>query len=103
VNVVENALKFSPVERPVDVLIAPSEGGVEIAVSDQGPGVAADDAERIFEPFARSDRTAEAAGSGLGLAIARGLARANGGELRVADPVDGRGATFSLSLPAGGG
>jgi two-component system sensor histidine kinase KdpD len=103
VNVVENALKFSPVERPVDVLIAPSEVGVEIAVSDQGPGVAADDAERIFEPFARSDRTAEAAGSGLGLAIARGLARANGGELRVADPVDGRGATFSLSLPAGGG
>jgi two-component system sensor histidine kinase KdpD len=103
VNVVENALKFSPADRPVDILVAPSEEGVEITVSDQGPGVAAGDAERIFEPFARGDRTADVAGSGLGLAIARGLARANGGELRVAFPTAGSGATFALTLPAGGG
>ena len=87
----------------MDLLVVARGDFVDIVVSDTGPGVGPADAERIFEPFARSDRTAEAAGSGLGLAIARGLARANGGELRVADPVDGRGATFSLSLPAGGG
>jgi two-component system sensor histidine kinase KdpD len=101
VNLVENALKFSSADRTVEVAVAVRASAVEIRVADQGPGVAAGDAERIFEPFARGDRTAETAGSGLGLAIARGLARANGGDVRVASPGQGEGATFVLTLPAG--
>ncbi|HET7171250.1 MAG TPA: ATP-binding protein [Gaiellales bacterium] len=97
VNVLENALKFSPADRPVDVRVARRDGAVEITVSDEGSGVAASDAERIFEAFARGDRT-DVPGSGLGLAIARGLARANGGDLWLAPPAS-RGATFVLSLP----
>ena len=99
VNVIENALKFSPADRPVDVRVAPRGELVEVAVSDHGTGVSADDAERIFEPFARGAGSGDVAGSGLGLAIARGLARSNGGELRLA-PSDGNGATFILTLPA---
>ena len=101
VNVVENALKFSPVDREVEVRVAPRGEVVEIAVRDHGPGVAAEDAERIFEPFSRGGRTREVPGSGLGLAIARGLAVANGGDLRLSAEVEGGGSTFVLVLPAG--
>jgi two-component system sensor histidine kinase KdpD len=101
VNVVENALKFSPVDREVEVRVAPRGEVVEIAVRDHGPGVAAGDAERIFEPFSRGGRTREVPGSGLGLAIARGLAVANGGDLRLSAGVEGGGSTFVLVLPAG--
>jgi two-component system sensor histidine kinase KdpD len=99
VNVLENALKFSPADRPVDIRVTARGEVVEVAVSDHGPGVAAADAERIFEPFSRGTRSGDVPGSGLGLAIARGLARSNGCELRLA-PRDGEGATFVLTLPA---
>ena len=102
VNVLENALKFSPADSPVDIRVAPRGEFVEVAVSDQGPGVAAADAKRIFEPFSRGTDSGDVPGSGLGLAIARGLARSNGGELRLAPP-DESGATFVLTLPAAGG
>jgi two-component system sensor histidine kinase KdpD len=101
VNVLENALKFSPPDRPVTVRVTARGEFVQVAVSDRGPGVAAADVERIFEPFSRGTASGDVPGSGLGLAIARGLARLNGGELRVAPP-DG-GATFVLTLPASSG
>jgi two-component system sensor histidine kinase KdpD len=102
VNVIENALKFSPADRPVDIRVTAQGEVVEVSVSDQGPGVAPADAERIFEPFSRGSGSGDVPGSGLGLAIARGLARSNGGELRLAPP-DGQGTTFVLSLPAARG
>ena len=100
VNVVENALKFSSADEEVGVRVAPRGEVVEIAVRDHGPGVASEDAERIFEPFARGGRTRDVPGSGLGLAIARGLAAANGGALRLSSAMDGAGSTFVLELPA---
>ena len=100
VNVVENALKFSRADQTVDVRVGPRGDVVEIAVRDHGPGVASEDAERIFEPFARGGRTRDMPGSGLGLAIARGLAAANGGALRLSPATDGAGSTFVLELPA---
>jgi signal transduction histidine kinase len=84
----------------VDLLVVARGDFVDIVVSDTGPGVGPADAERIFEPFTRGSRTGEVPGSGLGLAIARGLARSSGGELRLAPPEDGGGATFVLTLPA---
>jgi two-component system, OmpR family, sensor histidine kinase KdpD len=100
VNVLENALKFSGADQDVEVGIARRGDAVEIAVRDHGPGVASEDAERIFEPFARGGRTRDVPGSGLGLAIARGLAVANGARLRLAAETDGGGSTFILELPA---
>jgi two-component system sensor histidine kinase KdpD len=100
VNVVENALKFSGGDHDVEVKIAPRGDVVEVAVHDHGPGIAAEDADRIFEPFARGGRTRDVPGSGLGLAIARGLAVANGGALRLSAEAGGRGSTFVLERPA---
>ncbi|MGN6380401.1 MAG: sensor histidine kinase [Gaiellales bacterium] len=98
VNLVENALKFSPAERPVRVSVADREDAVEIAVEDDGPGVAEQDAERIFEAFYRSRPQPGVTGSGLGLAIAQGLAAANECRLTVGRAASG-GARFVLAIP----
>lgn len=72
-----------------------------LAVQDGGPGIPPGERERIFERYARLDQQPgrPRVGLGLGLYIARGLARANRGELRVTDPPDGRGARLELRLP----
>lgn len=95
-NLIENALRFSPLDAPV--LVRAEHGATElrIHVVDRGPGIP--DAERstIFQPFRRVDRSA--GGAGLGLAIARGFAEANGGRLWTQD--DGTGGHFVLALAA---
>ena len=102
VNLLENALKFSPKAAPVLVEVGVNGGHVEIAVADSGPGIAAEDAERIFEPFYRPPGRPAATGSGLGLAIARGLAAANGCEITL-DTQPGSGSRFTLRLPVPAG
>ncbi len=71
-----------------------------IAVTDRGPGIAADDQRVIFEKFGRVNRSGSVSkpGTGLGLYIARSIAEAHGGTLEVASAL-GRGATFTLELP----
>jgi two-component system sensor histidine kinase KdpD len=98
VNVLENALKYSPAEEPVLVQVVPTSADVLVRVVDRGPGVAAEERERIFEPFQRGARGREP-GAGLGLAIARGFAEANGGRLWV-ESHGGQGTAFVLALPA---
>jgi two-component system sensor histidine kinase KdpD len=97
-NLLENAARYSDGE-PVSVRAHVSGARVLVRVSDHGPGIAAEDLERIFEPFYRvnGDTTG---GSGLGLAIARGFVEANGGRLR-AQSLPGQGATFVVELPLG--
>jgi two-component system sensor histidine kinase KdpD len=97
VNLVENALKFSPPERPVEVSVARAGKLVEIAITDHGPGIPEADRDRIFEPFYRSEQPG-VTGSGLGLAIALGLAEANGCRLAVG-ATPGGGSRFVLALP----
>ena len=98
VNVVENALRYSSPIDPVEVRAAVAGGEVVVSVIDRGPGLTRAECESIFEPFARVQGVGER-GSGLGLAIARGFAELNGGRIWV-ESVPGRGATFSLALPA---
>jgi two-component system sensor histidine kinase KdpD len=97
VNLLDNALKFSPPDTDVRVDVRRTGSELVIRVSDRGPGLAEDDLERIFEPFHTTAR-GERRGSGLGLAIARGFAEANGGRV-WAEPHPERGATFALALP----
>jgi signal transduction histidine kinase len=99
-NLLENAARYA--RSTVRVTAAVDGDRVRVEVADDGPGVPADDAERIFERFHRGDsaRPRDAGGSGLGLAIARTVARRHGGELTL-DPA-GAGARFVLLLPAGG-
>jgi signal transduction histidine kinase len=70
-------------------------------VSDSGRGIAAEDHERIFEPFWRSEPTPahREEGTGLGLSVARQLAGLLGGDLRLVASAPGQGSTFALSLP----
>jgi two-component system, OmpR family, sensor histidine kinase KdpD len=98
VNLVENALRYSSPADPVEVKAAVTRNEVIVSVVDHGPGLMPSERELIFEPFTRGVGTGER-GSGLGLAIARGFATLNGGRLWV-ESVPGRGATFSLALPA---
>jgi signal transduction histidine kinase len=99
-NLIDNAVKYSPAGEPVDVLVMPRDGTVVIAVTDRGPGIAADDQRVIFEKFGRANRSGSSSkpGTGLGLYIARSIAEAHGGTLEVSS-APGRGATFSLKLP----
>ena len=96
VNLLENALRFSPPGETVTVRVNATRKELLIRVVDRGPGVPVSEQERIFTPFHRLD---SAGGAGLGLAIARGFAEANGGRLWV-ESRTGQGASFALALPA---
>jgi two-component system sensor histidine kinase KdpD len=98
VNLVENALRYSSAADAVELRAAGVAGDVVISVVDSGPGLGAEEQASVFEPFSRGQGVGER-GSGLGLAIARGFATLNGGRLWV-ESTPGRGATFSLALPA---
>lgn len=92
-NLIENAGRHG--KPPIEVDVAPSGSNVMLRVSDAGAGVAAQDRERVFEPFFRRSTTAAGeAGTGLGLAIVRQIARLHAGEARVQD-----GSTFVVTLP----
>jgi two-component system sensor histidine kinase KdpD len=97
VNLIENALKYSPPHEPVRVQATETLAEAAIRVIDHGPGVAPGERDRIFEPFQRGERS-DRPGAGLGLAIARGFAEANGGSLAV-ESRSGQGATFVLRFP----
>ncbi|QSR28688.1 sensor histidine kinase [Nocardioides aromaticivorans] len=101
VNLVANAQRFSPAGRPPLVRAAVARDGstVVVEVVDRGPGIAAEDAERVFQPFQRLGDTDNSTGIGLGLAVARGLTDAVDGDL-VPGRTAGGGLTMTLSLPA---
>ena len=100
-NLLGNAVKFTPVGGGITLTCQVREGQVTIAVADTGRGIAGDKLETIFEPFVQVDRTRSHGqeGVGLGLAISRDLARRMGGDLRATLPTDGIGARFELTLP----
>ncbi len=101
-NVLSNAVKFTPSGGAIGVTVRRKDRVVRIAVSDTGIGIPADKMEVIFEPFVQLARglTQHHDGTGLGLAISRDLARAMGGDLIVRSEL-GRGSTFTLELSAG--
>jgi two-component system, OmpR family, sensor histidine kinase SenX3 len=103
VNLVDNAIAYSPAGTRVAVGTRRRDGYVEISVSDQGIGIAERDLERVFERFYRSDpaRSRATGGTGLGLAIVKHIATNHGGGVSVWS-VDGSGSTFTLRLPAAG-
>jgi K+-sensing histidine kinase KdpD len=98
VNLVENALRYSPADESVRVQVRKAGSEVLVRVVDHGPGIPSGEADRIFEPFQRGSLRVPTRGAGLGLAIARGFAEANGGRVWVESHA-GQGATFVLALP----
>ena len=99
-NLLHNAIKFSPDGGEVAVAADEHPDAVVVSVSDHGLGIPARDQGRVFERFYKVDRARQRGqgGTGLGLAIARHIAEAHGGDIWL-ESVEGKGATFSFSLP----
>jgi two-component system OmpR family sensor kinase len=99
-NILDNAVKFSPPGSLVRITATAVDNEAVIAVSDTGPGVSPEEAERLFQPFYRgkASRSTGVPGVGLGLAISRVLVQRQGGRISLSAP-DKQGATFSLHLP----
>jgi two-component system sensor histidine kinase KdpD len=97
VNLLENALKFSPAGESALVRVTATRSEALVRVVDRGPGIPEEELERIFEPFGRAAGS-DVRGTGLGLAIAQGFAEGNGGRV-WAESRRGQGASFVLALP----
>ncbi|WP_245650384.1 sensor histidine kinase [Nocardia harenae] len=99
-NLLSNAMVHTPAGTTVTVRLTPAADEVLIEVADTGPGLPAEEAERIFERFYRTDssRTRASGGTGLGLSIVRALVTAHGGTVTAASE-PGRGTTFTVRLP----
>jgi two-component system, OmpR family, phosphate regulon sensor histidine kinase PhoR len=102
-NLLHNAVKFSPPGSVVTVGVTPSETEVVVTVADHGPGIPRAAMPRIFERFYKADRarTRGAGGTGLGLSIARHIVAAHGGRI-WAESEEGTGSTFSFAVPITG-
>ena len=96
-NLVVNALKYGA-GQPVDVRLERDDGEAVIAVRDHGPGIAADDAARIFDRFERAAPVRHYGGLGLGLYVSRQIVEAHGGSIAVRN-ADGGGAEFTVRVP----
>ena len=110
INLLDNAVKYTPRGGTVQLRAAGGNGSVEIRVEDNGPGIPSEDVPYIFDRFYRVDRArsrrksaggdaSSGSGAGLGLAIVRRLVELNGGQIRV-EPAPGRGTVFVVSFPA---
>ncbi|GAA1820932.1 sensor histidine kinase KdpD [Planosporangium flavigriseum] len=99
VNLIANAVRFSPAGRPPTVSVSEHGGQVEVRVIDHGPGILIADREKVFLPFQQWDGGEHETGAGLGLALSRGFTQAMGGDL-TPETTAGGGLTMTLSLPA---
>ena len=100
-NLLENAAKYSlPDSRAIRISVSNDGGGAIVRVTDDGVGIPGEDADRIFEPFFRVDRSRskESGGYGLGLSICKRVMEAHGGRIAI-ERTNGRGATFALIFP----
>lgn len=98
INLVHNAIKFTPAGGKVTIGAAERDGAIVFSVADTGVGVPAEDQPRIFERFYKADKSRSTGGTGLGLAVAKHIVQAHGGEIWV-ESVEGQGATFAFTVP----
>lgn len=99
-NLLENAIKYSPTDTPVELVVRRVGEWLDVMVCDWGPGLPAEGGEELFGMFRRGQAESSIPGVGLGLAIARGIAEAHGGQVLAENRLGG-GACFRLRLPIG--
>ena len=97
-NVLENAIKYSPSGTTVRLRHSAAQGWLECRISDQGPGIAAEDLPELFSQYRRFDSAQGSEGLGLGLTMVKAVVERHGGRIRC-ESVVGKGTTFSLQLP----
>jgi heavy metal sensor kinase len=100
INILDNAIKYSPSGTAIGVTVGADASSAWIAVSDEGPGISPEDRERVFERFYRVDkaRSREQGGTGLGLSLAKWGVESHGGRIELTSEL-GRGSTFRVVLP----
>jgi len=98
VNLVENALRYSPLDTAIGIRVTSVPGAQQLRVIDHGPGIRQNDRERVFDEFVRLDGRAESTGTGLGLAIVRAFVEAADGRVWC-EETPGGGATFVVEVP----
>jgi two-component system sensor histidine kinase KdpD len=101
INLVENAVKYTPAGTPIEITARPAEKSVLVTVADRGPGLPPGGEARVFEKFYRAAHGATATGVGLGLTICRGIVLAHGGRI-WAENRPGGGAAFHFTIPLTG-
>ena len=99
-NLVRNAMVHTPAQTPIDVTLSTEDSVAKLSVADHGPGLNAEEIDRIFEPFYRADpsRSRDSGGAGLGLSIVSAVVTAHGGHVNIRE-TEGGGATFEVDLP----
>jgi two-component system sensor histidine kinase KdpD len=97
-NLLDNALKYSPPQKPITIRADLTESELVLQVIDEGPGIPDPELERIFGKFYRLERPDDVGGTGLGLSISKGIVEAHDGHI-WAENMDGGGAIFSLAVP----
>ncbi|QOV89993.1 sensor histidine kinase [Humisphaera borealis] len=98
VNLIDNAIEYTPAGSPIRVTANAIEGGIAIEVADSGPGLPIGTETRVFDKFFRAHAVDAPRGIGLGLAIARGIVEAHGGRISAANRPEG-GAVFRFTIP----
>src|SRR5439155_21409579 len=100
-NLMSNAIKLAPMHGRVTVAVEQSDFAVRITVSDSGQGISRHFLTFVFDRFRQADSTSTRlhGGLGLGLAIVRHLVELHGGSVKVDSPGEGKGATFTVTLP----
>jgi two-component system sensor histidine kinase KdpD len=98
-NLIDNAVKYSPDNSPIDVAVRQTPAGVELEVADRGCGFTPGDEVKVFDLFYRgSDGRSDQRGTGIGLAICRAIAEVHNGKISASNRAGG-GATVRLNLP----
>ena len=102
-NLVRNAIVHTPPQTPIDISLSTEDSVARLSVADHGPGLSAEEIDRIFEPFYRADpsRSRDSGGAGLGLSIVSAVVTTHGGHVNVRE-TEGGGATFEVELPLAG-
>ena len=101
INLLENVLRYTPEQSPIDISAKTSETTIDIAITDQGPGIPVGLEDKLFEKFYRVHHEAAQSGVGLGLSICKAIVMAHGGSIHAQNRPEG-GAVFSFSFPQRG-
>ncbi|RJR20723.1 MAG: sensor histidine kinase [Nitrospiraceae bacterium] len=97
-NIIENAVKYSPAENTVEIIVSSEAREATVEIRDNGTGMKPEDTDRVFDRFYRGDAARNLPGTGLGLSIAKAIAEAHGGRISVKSEL-GHGSSFFITLP----
>jgi two-component system sensor histidine kinase KdpD len=98
VNLLDNALKYTPDQSPIDISAKVDGRDLVVQVEDRGPGVPEEDSERLFDKFYRGSQKSNKSGAGLGLSICKGVIQIHGGVIWARNRTGG-GSNFGFSIP----